>query len=77
MDWRRPFRFMPTYLEKLPEVFSLLQCTVLVHPVRFTCTPEGKFHYIAAIPKNCVHIVSATPNSHEVGEHPSRIVLNA
>ena len=75
MDWRKPFRFMPECPEHLPVVFDLLQCSVLVHPVAFTTTPEGKHHFIASFDPERITILDAQPNRHEIGPHPDKIIL--
>ena len=75
IDWRKPFRFMPECPEHLPVVFDLLQCSVLVHPVAFTTTPEGKHHFIASFDPDRVKILDAQPNRHEIGPHPEQIVF--
>ncbi|WP_341237850.1 hypothetical protein [uncultured Limnobacter sp.] len=75
VDWRKPFRFMPECPEHLPVVFDLLQCSVLVHPVAFTTTPEGKHHFIASFDPERITILDAQPNRHEIGPHPDKIIL--
>jgi hypothetical protein len=75
VDWRKPFRFMPECPEHLPAVFDLLQCSVLVHPVTFETTAEGKHHFIASFDPERVKILDAQPNRHEIGPHPEQIVF--
>jgi hypothetical protein len=73
MDWRKPFRFMPDRLEHIPEVFELLQCEVLVHPVRFSTSLADTIHHVASLLLDEVTVISAEPNRFEVGPHPDKI----
>lgn len=75
IDWRKPFRFMPQCLEHLPDVFDLLKCSVLVHPVSLTTTPKGKHHFIASFDPRQVKILDVQPNRHEIGPHPDTVIF--
>lgn len=75
MDWRKPFRFMPNRLEHIPEVFDLLQCEVLVHPVRFSTSAADTIHHVASLLLDEVTVISAEPNRFEVGPHPDKIMF--
>lgn len=75
MDWRKPFRFMPERLELLPQVFDLLECDVLVHPVKLSVSMADTVHHVATLMLGEVEVVSAEPNRFEVGPHPDKILF--
>lgn len=75
IDWRKPFRFMPNRLALIPQVFELLQCEVLVHPVRFSISRSDTIHHIASFRLDEVNVIRITPDRHSVGPHPDEIQI--